>query len=584
MRVAPSLSVLRRFNPNRGLGYLGLAESGTGLAAQAAAATAQVAAGADATAVALMHSNNTLATNNTPFLATGIVDEGAIGPAPTYIALPHFNYATDGGGVDFPYSNPAPHWTTNNKWWTGQTLLNVGVPQWSNDPWEYLRSGLVDSNMTMLKNFCDWYLLAVGKPATTVYNNAQPWTLALSELDLSQHKYIQTTDGPVFLPFSYADLVGIQQITKPYEYGYDEATLASMLAQWVAQVLPNVEDFPSTARLSVSSDPTNTPYPHVMIPAIYRVGSTWISGAAIYIEVVLAVVSVGALAAVLVAGSGIAAAAAGVDASVSAGAESAGGVLAANLTADAGADIGATVATDVAADTLPEVVVAAAAPAVTSLTASSAAAAVTAAATAGAVAVGASNVTVPAASDVETLPEVDVTAAAPSAVSALTVNPAAAAVTAAATAGAAAVGASNVAAPETTDDDNTLPEADVTAEAEPSSIPLVGTTPDLTAGAADVAALTASLPTVNFPATSSTSSIPSSALSSLASGLAKIIGSLFGGSTAATAGTGQTGTTSSTGILGLTSDELFWLLAAGALGAVLITESKNSPHRRKANT
>jgi hypothetical protein len=310
----------------------------------------------DAYAIQAMHANATLAANATPFLASGVVDGGGKGAPPAYKTLPTYP-ANNPGKAKFPYPNPAPHWTTNAKWWTGQTLLNVGVPSYNNDPIEYLRSALVDSNMTMFKNWVDWYLQAAGMTPGTVYASAQPWAEALQDFDFAQYKFIMTSEGPVYLPFSYADLTAMQTTTKPFEYGYEAATLATYLAQWVSDVLPNVAQFPISSRLNPSTSGTS-PYPSNHLPAIYRQGTTVLASIAPYLPV-LTIVLAGGLAAVLAPASGVASAAADTASDAADVTSDASGAVLSAGTDDALSTVG-TDAIDAAGETLPEVTVTAA--------------------------------------------------------------------------------------------------------------------------------------------------------------------------------------------------------------------------------
>lgn len=370
-------------------------EAAASKALTASQKTRAVALANDAYGIQQLHTNTALASNSSPYLATGIADKGAVGAAPSYITtLPQWpkSKGSQNAGT-FPYPNPPPHWTTNLKWWTGQTLLNVGAPKYSNDPWEYLRSALVDSNQAMLKNWIVWFLAEVGKPATTVWANAQPWAQALASLDLSQSKYIMTSEGAVFLPFSYADLMAMQATTKSYEYPYSAATLANYLMDWVTQVLPDVAEFPIAVRLNPG---TASPYGSNYLPAMYRVGSTFLAQLAPYLPI-LAIASAGALLWVLAPASGVASAAA-------AAADTTSAATAATdaLSASAAAEL-------TAGDVLPEVLVsstavAADAGATTALTAVAAAGASTVAAA------SASGTTAPTPDEDTTLPEVDVTA------------------------------------------------------------------------------------------------------------------------------------------------------------------------------
>lgn len=353
----------------------------------------------DAYGIQQLHTNTALASNSSPYLAAGVSDGGAVGAPPSYITtLPQYPKAKGSQNPGtFPYPNPPPHWTTNLKWWTGQTLLNVGAPKYANDPWEYLRSALVDSNQAMIKNWIVWFLAEVGKPAATVWANAQPWAQALASLNLSQVKYIATSEGPVFLPFSYADLTALQATTKSYEYPYTAATLANYLTDWVSQVLPDVSQFPLASRLNptLGATPT-TPYGANYLPAMYRIGSTFLSQLAPYLPV-LSIAAAGALLFVLAPLSGVGAAA---SETVDAGSTSA-------LTAGSEAAL-----TAGGADLLPEVTVTATAiasdaGATTALTAAAAAGAST-------VAAASSTGTTPQPSDTDTtLDEVVVTPNAP---------------------------------------------------------------------------------------------------------------------------------------------------------------------------
>jgi hypothetical protein len=492
-------------------------------AAQSAAAAATA---LDAASIQDMHDNPSLVSNQTSYLMPWVIDYGGVGAPPSYIALPQYPpVANSQNPGTFPYNNPPPHWTPNLKWWTGQTILNVGVPAYSNDPWEYLRSALVDSNMSMFQIWCDWFLAEAGKPANTPYASAQPWAAALQSIDLSQHKYIQTSEGPVFLPFSYADLTAIQQATQQFEYGYDEATLATYLQQWVTQVLPDVSQFPAAIRLNVATgNPPQSPYPSNYLPAIFRQGSTFLASAMPYIPV-LTIALGGALGYILAAGSGVASAASD----------------AADITTDvgtdaltAGADAGLTAAGDVGGETLAEVVVTAAAPAI-DLT-GGAVTALTAAAAAGA-----------------TLPEVIVSGDAPPAPSA-------------GSGGVVTISAD-------------LPEVIVSANPAPTS---VSSDDDLDAGlTASEIAQGITQPQVNYP--SNNSALPSPSSGSLLSALAKLLG---GGGTGQNADGSDGGVTGSDGgslgdwLANLTATEWLLILAAGGAGMYFIHESRP---KRKAH-
>ena len=488
---------------------------------------------ADAWGIQQMHLSPASA-NATPFLAPGVTDKGAVGAPPSYIStLPQYPKAKGSQNPGtFPYQNPAPHWTTNNKWWTGQTVLNVGSPRYSNDPWEYLRSALVDSNWTMFKNWCVWFLQEAGKAPSTVFASAQPWAGALAAVNLSDHKYIMTSEGPVFLPFSYADLTGIQTATKSYEYGYDAATLANYLADWVSQVLPNVADFPIATRLNPdTSTSPSSPFGANYIPAMYRVGSTFLSQVAPYLTIFA--IAAGGLAGVLLAGSGI-------------GAEAA--IDTAAATSDAGADAAVAAAglTDAAvADSLP---------------------------VAGDIAADAAAATV--------LPEVVVTGAATAAdVGATTALTAAAAAGASTVAAAAATGSSG--------SDTTLDEVDVSStpltSAPSADLSLPAT--DLSAAAAANAASQVNIPSQNNSPTTQQGE-------SAASALAKLIKLLTGGSTAPTSAAGDGSGSDDNGDTGaaqetlgdflsdLTSSDWLWILAAGATGLYFVHKSR--PHRKPA--
>ncbi|MGH9780184.1 MAG: hypothetical protein ACRD33_00060 [Candidatus Acidiferrales bacterium] len=501
------------------------------LASQAAAAVAQqnptpaesaadIAAAEDLAAIQLMHNNASLASNASNYLAPDIMDAGAVGAPPSYIALPTYPPSNNPGNVPFPYNNPPPHWTANEKWWTGQTLLNVGAPQYSNDPWEYLRSALVDTNIPMLQNWIAWYFAALGKPASTVYASAQPWAQALQNLDLAQNKYIQTSEGPVFLPFSYADLTALQQGTAQWEYGYDPATLASYLAQWVAAVLPDVSQFPESVRLDPATDsPPASPYPTNNLPAIFRQGSSFFATIAPYLGVA-SIALTGGLLAVLAPASGIGSALENVT-DVTTGFASGGATSALTAGADAGLEAGSDL-TDITVLASLE----------------------------------------PESTAAETiLPEAVVTASAPVAIAPTT------ALTAVA-----AAGASTALTPD-------LEEIDVTAQAPtgPDESEL-----DLTAAAPDLAAAVNSAPTVNFPSNSQLPTPSNSTLSSLGGALAKLFGGSAGAASDAsdTGVTGTDGGAFSDWLGSLSGTDWLVILAMGLTGLYFVHESRP---KRKAH-
>lgn len=283
-------------------------------------------------AIATMHTNASLAGNSYPYLAPGVTDVGGVGAPPSYIALPQYvKLPTSQNVGSFPYPTPAPHWTGMCKWWTGQTLLNVGAPNYANDPVDYLRSALVDTGTGQFTAWVVWFLAELGKPATTVYNSAQPWAQALANLDLAQYKFIMTSEGPVYLPFNYADLVALEAAVSQYQYAYDAATLAAYNAQWVAGVLPDVSQFPLSTRLDPNTSGESQYYSN-HLPAIFRQGTTLLAQIAPYLPVLSIALGAGLLT-VLAIGSGV-------------------GAQAASAATDVGTDVGTDALTTGADDAL----------------------------------------------------------------------------------------------------------------------------------------------------------------------------------------------------------------------------------------
>jgi hypothetical protein len=539
--------------------------------------------------------------NNTSFLNPGLHDPGPTGPAPSYLStLPPYPYQTaNSNKVDFPYPNPAPHWTSNLKWWTGQTILNVGAPRYRNDPFEYLRSALVDSNWDMVHKWCDWFLAAAGMPAGKSITSASPWAHALSLFDFSQFKYILTSNGTVWFPMNWADLQGFFTQGQPYMYDFTSSTFVTWRNQWRMDNIADYVKHPDSGRLDpMQSNPYHSP---LVIPMVYRVGSTWLSEAAPYIEIAAVIAGGIALAAVLAPGSGVgAAASAAASGSTSA---AAGATDAAALSADAAGSVAAASsaaasAAVVGADVLPEITVASTVAASTGLTAAGASA-IAAASAAGAAAIGAANVAAPPPAPTpmqtppapqpmqtppvtETLPEVTVSSTVPTATSALTAN-GAAAIAAASTAGAAAVGAANVpaavSAPQPvqtpTPADTQPPAQDVLPEVVSTATPLTApalTATDLAIPALDTGALLASVAStpINYPVDTSQAPPASTALSpSTIKALPSLISKLFGSGSGAVAPLTASGGMAAPQEASVGGNSMLWLILAG-LGVVAV--------------
>jgi hypothetical protein len=294
--------------------------------------------------------------------APGTTDPYANPPTPAvYAPLPlqsgHF-------AIDFPWQIQQPHWSRQTLWWTGQTVLNAGAPQYSNDCIEYLRSALVDSDFSRVKNFIMWYY-AINNPNPHLYWDAaslswgshflvtQPGADAINYLNLCDYKYILTEAGPVYLPLSYQDLGSIWSTFIQYMYQMSASDMYQMQHLWAVGAIPDPTEYPIADRLTPTHAP-HSPYGPCMVPEMYRRGSTALAAAAPYIEIIaaiLAIVTAGlALAAFLAAGTGAGAAAAGAVAT-DVGAETAGDVAVdtgADVAIDTSADVGAGAALDAA--------------------------------------------------------------------------------------------------------------------------------------------------------------------------------------------------------------------------------------------
>lgn len=233
--------------------------------------------------------------NNAP---AGLTDPYLSPPKPpVYLPLPtqtgHFkNYS--GTVTDFPYAIKQPHWTTNLKWWTGQTILNVGAPQYANDPGEYLRSALVDSDTDALVNFFAWYYKALARDGANLLTNYEVYSLpaqAISKFKLQDYKRVLTDNGWIYLPFSYADNRAIYNAFQRFMYKYDKGTIGQMFAQLVTQSVPNPAAFPQVARLNPTTA-TTSPYGAYWLPAMYRKGEGFLQAYLPVIEIVLAVIAI----------------------------------------------------------------------------------------------------------------------------------------------------------------------------------------------------------------------------------------------------------------------------------------------------
>jgi hypothetical protein len=330
----------------------------------------------------------------------GTVDPYANQPTPAlYAPLP---VQSGKFPIDFPFSIPQPHWSTQQLWWCGQTVLNVGAALYSNDPVEYLRSALIDSDFVRVKNFIMWYY-AINNPDPTLYWDAstnswgdhflvtQPGADAINYLNLADYKYILTESGPVYFPLSYQDLTNLWNVFVPYMYQMSDSDMYQMQHLWALGAVPDPAKFPLADRLTPQGTP-HSPYGPCMVPEMYRRGETALAAAAPYIEIIaaiLAIVTAGlALAAFLAAGTGVGAAgAAGAVAATDVGTD---------VAVDTGADLAVTVtapaalttAGTVGADAIEEVVITGVAPASGALATSA-----TIAAGAGLAAVGAANLT-----------------------------------------------------------------------------------------------------------------------------------------------------------------------------------------------
>jgi len=120
------------------------------------------------------------------------VDE--LPPLKPYPALKRASAADLGVKVTFPYDIPPPHYTSNLWWFDAHPVANAGQPRWQNDPDEYLRSAMVDSDWDAVEKWMVWKV-------------ANGMTYAgLSQFLFSTYKRIGGGAGPFrYLPFSRAD-------------------------------------------------------------------------------------------------------------------------------------------------------------------------------------------------------------------------------------------------------------------------------------------------------------------------------------------------------------------------------------------
>lgn len=115
-------------------------------------------------------------------------------PLPKYPPLKWASAADQGVKVAFPYEIPPPHYTGNLWWHDGRAILNAGQPRWLNDPREYLRSAMVDSDWDAVEKWMVWQVA-----------NGMTYQ-GLTEFLFSVYKYIGGgASPPVYLPFSRAD-------------------------------------------------------------------------------------------------------------------------------------------------------------------------------------------------------------------------------------------------------------------------------------------------------------------------------------------------------------------------------------------
>jgi len=115
-------------------------------------------------------------------------------PLPVYSDKLKWASAADQGvKVAFPYEIKPPHFTGNLRWSGRVALINVGLPRWRNDPDEYIRSAMVDSDWDAVEKWLAWKVVNGMK-----YED-------IPKIHMGEYKHVIGGGRKTWLPFSDAD-------------------------------------------------------------------------------------------------------------------------------------------------------------------------------------------------------------------------------------------------------------------------------------------------------------------------------------------------------------------------------------------
>lgn len=130
---------------------------------------------------------------------------GSIAPAPPYVGLSNQKFAPSEAPQIVDLLSPIlnPHTTTALSWLTGGPILNIGAPRSIYDPYEYLRSALIDSDWDRVTA---WFAFYISKLWDNV-SHAHSAFYSLSQLNLASYKYVVNADGSrTYYPLSFGDI------------------------------------------------------------------------------------------------------------------------------------------------------------------------------------------------------------------------------------------------------------------------------------------------------------------------------------------------------------------------------------------
>lgn len=170
----------------------------------------------------------------------------------SYGNLPWAN-ATQTDGVEFPFQIREPYWTSNLWWWNGQAIVNAGAPRFRNDPNEYLRSAMVESDWDAVGKWLSWRIAVILKRGGSTANVADELAL----FPFGSFKYTGGAFAKKFYPFSMADYQTFFETFKKYESGADadKACLDAAFSNYKQLYATAIKSFNGSVPMALSLTP-----------------------------------------------------------------------------------------------------------------------------------------------------------------------------------------------------------------------------------------------------------------------------------------------------------------------------------------